>query len=749
MNIIPVAIPCRAFSVKFHLGSGEGLSPIEQFALRTIAAGAQDVTRLREALNLHPRVAVDLCVDLLRVGHVRLDRETGTLMLDEAVQRAMGDPASPTKDWAQSLSTARAPEAREVTLYQELVSGAVFSTPSGGLGGPFKQVAPENERVPAVTEIPKAQLMSVVAGVLRTRYSGGEAQEKLSSGEEMMAASILGQRVTDVTVHGADLGERTGEVSRQVRLVVQLRARKGADPESPDFQVVGPAALPLSVRRSIASGLRHLWDRGVARSDMQFFHRLPFEKDVANVSQPLSLLEPVRTFEELERLFARLQEAETLAPEEALRLHEELTEREREATEQIHEGLTYATRARLLVGAAEQDKLILQALNEEAESQVVLVCPWTRRLERQDMQMAIINAVSRGVRVHLLWGVENNRQEELPPGIQKLLALTAPSENRTGGLFVSERPAAIHAKLAICDMRWALVTSWNFLNSEPVRRQQELGVLLEAPQTPAQSGSEADERPLASRLVTTLISWARGRIPDFRLQRVISEDPTLFGSRPSLPPVSIGREIGAPREAEQSRKIWRAEWERRVAVLKEELKQVRDVVTPVSDAEHRMLLLNALETARERLVITSKALGVGVLGQIPMKALRETLGRGVKVTLVFSEERDTTGEFGPRRAELESLGVKLLVRDIHSKVLVCDDWSLVSSFNFLSFEGYYGSSGNTRHELGVRFLERMMADQLVKAIESAPTRDGAQGGVQHVEPTVAAGGGSARQPDLP
>lgn len=747
MNIIPVAIPCRAFTVSFHLGSGEGLSPVEQFALRAIAAGAQDVTRMREALNLHPRVAVDLCVDLLRAGHIRLDRETGTLSLADNVHQAMGDPASPAQDWAQRLSTARPPESREVTLYQELISGAIFSQPFGGMGGPFKLVAPENERVPEVSDIPKARLMSVVAGALRSRYSRGEAQDKLSNAEELMASSILGQRVTDVTVRGESPEEGAHENTRQVRLVIQLRALRGTDPDCPDFQVVGPAALPLSVRRSIASGLRHLWDRGVARSDMQFFQRLPFETDAADVSQPLSLLEPAHQFEAMARLAARLEEAEHLVPEEASKLHEDLTDSEREASEQVHQALTYATSTKLLVSIAEQDKLILRALNEEAETQVVLVCPWTRRLEREELQLAIVNAVSRGVRVHLLWGLEHNRQEPLPQGIQQLLTLTAPSENRTGGLFVSERPAAVHAKLVICDMRWALVTSWNFLNSEPTRRQHEIGVLVNAPEVRLPTVPETDGRPPAPQLVAALLAWVRGLIPDFRLQRVLSDDPTLFGCRPTVAPVNIGREISPPRDTEASRRIWHAEWDRRVQSLRKELEQVRDVATPVSDAEHRMLLVKALESAKERLLISSEVLGVGVLGQVPMRSLREAVRRGVKVTLIFRDERDPTGELGPRRAELESLGVRLLVRDIHAKVLVCDDWAVVSSFNFLSFEGYYGSSGRARHELGVRLLERQMADRLSEAVEAAPHKDEAQGGVQRIT-TAGATGRVVRQPDL-
>lgn len=173
------------------------------------------------------------------------------------------------------------------------------------------------------------------------------------------------------------------------------------------------------------------------------------------------------------------------------------------------------------------------------------------------------------------------------------------------------------------------------------------------------------------------------------------------------------------------------------------------MVTPVSDAEHRMLLVKALETARERLVISSRTLGIGVLAKVPVKALQEAVARGVKVTLVYSEEKDPSGEQGQWRAELESAGVRLLVRDIHSKVLVCDDWAVVSSFNFLSFEGYFSNRGRARHELGVRILGQDLADKVAGAVEAAPHKEGSPEGAALLATADANPMPAAPRPPLP
>jgi phosphatidylserine/phosphatidylglycerophosphate/cardiolipin synthase-like enzyme len=141
------------------------------------------------------------------------------------------------------------------------------------------------------------------------------------------------------------------------------------------------------------------------------------------------------------------------------------------------------------------------------------------------------------------------------------------------------------------------------------------------------------------------------------------------------------------------------------------------IALPVRDVEHRHLLLHALASASQRVVVASPELGVGALGAHMVDALKAARSRGVTVTLVFAEERIRDAiRFSDRRRELEAAGVSLCKLDTHAKLLVCDDWAVVTSFNFLSFEGYYDNDRRARHEFGIRVLDGTVADNLVELL---------------------------------
>ncbi|ADO70222.1 phospholipase D-like domain-containing protein [Stigmatella aurantiaca] len=752
MKTISVAIPCRSLKVQVHLGPADGLSLMEQFALRTIAASANTEEKLRQSLALPPRVSLDLCVDLLRAGFITLERSSGMMVLSESVRQEIGDPAHPTEGWARRLASLRPPDPREYVLFQELVSGAVFHATREATQPPPLLYAPENDQLPLIEEIPKAQLMVAVASALRSRYSSGE--EDLSSAEQMIASSLLRQRVLDATVHGAsDVGGLAGANAQRRRVVVELRALPGAQEDGPpDLRVVGPATLPASVRRGIALGLRQLWDRGIARDKNQFFVRLPLDEKSGAQEAVARSIHPALSVSELESALKDLADPTTLPQEELLQMHTQLSSLEQNAAEEVSEGRSYRADTHLVVGAAAHHELLLRALRE-ARQQTVLAGPWLGQLEQSEpLRMAILDAVTRGVQVHLLWGIDHKAQAQqcIPPRLRELMELTRPDGQRPGALYVPDRSCAVHAKFIVCDMSWALVTSCNFLNSGPERSALEIGLKLELPDKQAavpegamEEWSAVDERPETPRALISILSWARTLLPDFRLQRALNDDPTLFGRRATAAPVALGGKVRPPSPQPSSaqstlrgtlspekamalaRGIWHDGWKQSLASLKKELLQVRGAAIPTFDAEHRQLLLEAFASARERIVISSKTLGSGVLGSVPVEELHKALERGVKVTLVFNDEWDAGGDYGARRDKLEASGARLLNRNVHAKILVCDDWAIVSSFNFLSFEGYYDNEHRARHELGVRVLDRALTDELIAQLERDPQRAGA------------------------
>jgi phosphatidylserine/phosphatidylglycerophosphate/cardiolipin synthase-like enzyme len=204
------------------------------------------------------------------------------------------------------------------------------------------------------------------------------------------------------------------------------------------------------------------------------------------------------------------------------------------------------------------------------------------------------------------------------------------------------------------------------------------------------------------------------RAPDYRLRQVISNDPGLFGRRERTVNVQLGGDVLPPDASNSlSMSMWVTMCERRLEEHRRELTAIGVVALPVRDAEHRLLMLHALSSAKRRVCITSPHLGVGVLGSHVVNGLLGARSRNVDVAVAFNEER--IGEairFAERRRELEGAGVKFIQRSTHAKVLVCDDWATVSSFNFLSFEGYYDNERRARHEFGVRVIDATVAERL-------------------------------------
>jgi phosphatidylserine/phosphatidylglycerophosphate/cardiolipin synthase-like enzyme len=730
MNTYGVLIPCRRFTVQVQFGPQEGLSPVEQFTLRAIAAGADSMPRLCEVLRLDERIGLDLCVDLLRGGFLFVDRLTGRLELAPTVRDAMGDPAGPSPDWAQTLASTRPSEPREYPLLQELVSGAVFPA-SRELGrGQARLRAPENERLPLVQDIQKPQLMHAVARAVRNRL----LQEKGgSTAEQNVRMSLLRQRVIDVKVVGNGPSASMGGVNVGRELIAVEVSRKGSsedESDAPALRIIGPSALPSSIRQSLARGLVELWQQGLARERGQFFPLLMerFRELEEDNTPERAIADPVYS---VHQLVIASNGLETLpATTEALReAHERLVQLERDASDHVDEAITHAAHAQLVVGAKAHHEAVLAAL-ETAEHQVLLVNPWVKQLESNEtLRDALVSAVSRGVRIHLLWGVTRRArfEEEFGPKSQKLLELLSPREQKSGGLFVAQEPCGVHAKLIVCDLRWAIASSANFLNSGAERIEHELGLRVEAPgngEVPAPEAgatwSPTDGRPPVIRALRTSVQWARSLIQDYRLQRIIMDDPALEGQRQMIAPVDFGINLHAPETSPLSINIWKGQWQQRALLLQSRIQRAGTIVMPVADAQHRKLLLDALRLATRRVVISSRSLGIGALGMAPAAVLEEAARRNVSVTLIFHDESEVQEELATRREALARAGVHFLRRRVHSKVLVCDDWAVVTSFNFLSFEGYYDQQRVARHEFGFRIFDPKLCDALVESLESAP-----------------------------
>lgn len=538
-------------------------------------------------------------------------------------------------------------------------------------------------------------------------------------------------RVTDIAIVGRGASELA--MASPASIVVEVARRRGVDVDRPNLVVVGPPGLDGSVRRGLASRLMAMWDDGIACERGQFFdrlgQRLKSAEMIGDEEVGVQVLDPVAATAEFCAMVRAIDDSDLSKPEKLLAKHEQLVELERRATAELNDAPLLQANVGLVVNAAEHHEILLTALRE-AKNQVVLVSPWVGQLERnKGLQDALIDAVARGVRVHLVWGVDQSTsfEDEFGPMSQELVQFLAPSEHRVGGLFVARRPAGVHAKLIVCDLEWAVVSSCNVLNSSVNRREFEIGVRIQPPKGRDEAGppvtesapatwSPADQRGLAAAATRECLRFARGIIPDYQLRSLVGDDPTLDGKRLLAPPVEIGGEIDSP----DYPRVWLDTLKRRAAALRERSERLGPLVQPVVDGQHRESLVAALRTARRRIVVSSKDLGIGLLGGTVVELVLAARARGVDVKVVHARHAEWSEDLQRRKSELEQAGVDFVARDVHAKVLVCDDWVIVSSFNFLSFAGYYDMHRRARHELGIRIVGGQFADDVVRHLDAAP-----------------------------
>ncbi|MFO0761822.1 MAG: phospholipase D-like domain-containing protein [Byssovorax sp.] len=695
-----VLLVCRRFEVVVSYHPYEGLTPIEAHLLRAVVAGATNLETLATHLRLALRLVLDACVDLLAAGLLEIGLD-GHLQVSAVVTERMGDVAHPTSGWETSFATAAAPEPRTVQLLQETVTGAVFrSPPFSPLERTGLPLLPPDPELPLVDEIPSNELLFAV--LARPPRQGNEGDEGPSSSDARVRTDA---RIGEVRLRrGAATGGGVGvaEVGRSL-LVVQLAWSSADEGAAPRFQLPGPATIPAMIRRRIATGLSNLWERNVGREKGQLFDRLDFNSSVDFEGGEPPLGDPVEDI----RRFDIAVEQHIKAP--SLTAHDELREIEGEVSESVARASQCTATVDLLEGARAHHDAMAKAL-ADAEQQVILACPWMKRLGNSTVRGQIEAAVSRGVLVCLLWGME--RDDVLDEETKSFLA-GMKRHPSGGGVIISDRSALSHAKVIACDHRWLVVSSCNFLNSGPERATEELGIRLTSPPPIVELAPE-DERTAPTHPISELLRWIKEVIPDFRLSRRIIDSPALLGMAERSRRAPIIVDILPPRlDVPISMKLWSRAWRQRATDLRKQLESARPIAVPVRDLEHREVLLYALERAQRRLFLESPDIGAAGLSGPVISAIERARKRNVEVGIRY-HSRSIAGEEGDAGWRgLEQAGVKILEADTHAKLLICDDWSVIGSFNFLSF------AGRGRRELGVRVFDRDIANRLATRFTSA------------------------------
>lgn len=659
MDMLEIQVPCRRFKIEVEVGAIRGFGVIDQHILRAVAAGVHTLAPLVALLALPEKMIVDACVGLISAGHL-LFLEDGALSISEELADKMGDPGAPTEGWAQAARSNRAGDRRAYTLLQELLTGAVFCFSRDytelKIGGARR--VPESDGIEELSVIPWLTFKQALGQI--KREEGGEPLHILK---------------IDLARHAGPIGQ-AGVDFRRWDLVVRVRLQEAGSLEegrAPRFLVTAPASLPSWVRVRLQQGLAQRWlerDDGVFNEVFEQLNTLtPITSKGEETHDVLDLAHRVRLAEHFEEDLSRVKQAPV---DELFDWHARAHASMDGVDVVIGAHLERPIKATPLPGRGAAFEAMLDALRE-ASVQVVLVCPWVKLWEKHRLDHAIENALARGVDVFLLWGIAMGDQLERE-------TRTSRASPNHGRLFVSEFPSKTHAKVIMCDMAWAVLTSHNFMNTQK-SAHAEFGVRLEA------SGEES-----SAQLLQDVLLWTGRHIPDHVIRPLLRTDPADFQVRwESLATLEAPEEVNPPNRnhllfgRETALGAWERGWRARFEHVFAASAMVESSALLIEDGPaHVDWMLHACEHASRRLLLASHKLSSANLHARFVERLVELSQRGVSCVLVFNDEE----ALDPGREEafevLEKAGVRLIKGDTHAKALVCDDGALVTSHNFLS-----------------------------------------------------------------
>jgi phosphatidylserine/phosphatidylglycerophosphate/cardiolipin synthase-like enzyme len=659
-DTIELFLPCEVLEVNVAVAPSNKVTSLEQYVLRALVdPDVNSIEALTSLFGLGHRPMLNLVLGLWRNGYVEV--------LDPVSQIALTQVARDHLDRLRDLPSDSELTHRKERVLRELVSGHLMEMQ------PHATTAIRNRTAPIVqpsgigSEADRAELLQVLMKRKRTTF--GDRPEKL------------------IEVHLPITPTGTPAPSRSRTIRVLARVWEDLDAGRTQFDIVHPGDIPVLVRRDIGAKLSQM---SREQPSEIFFKQL--SDFTAKTAQSELTLEDA-----LERLEARVRKLNSIetgtapvAHQECVRLADNVTAllREIAAPVQIEE----------LAGSDEIVDAILRAI-KTTDKQLVLACPFLHVRGYQRFRDALIALITeRPVDVFLLWGV--SQDAELGSALELALQGIRKGE-RLGRLHYVEVPTRTHAKVVVRDADWAFVGSLNFLSWQETPLA-EAGIAVQS-----LDGT-------ACPAVLSLLEWARSVFPDYSSGRYIRVTAGEFDSPPhslqDQPELLLPEYPPAPRAKESvasvaSLNIWRRGWQEFLEALLH-LSDPRNLadtrVRVVADEDHRTWLWRALNKCRDRILIASDGLSDDVVDDRFLHTLRRRLESDhVDVTLIFRRAR----ELGAlqRLAEAFPDRLNLVQAANHAKILAWDDRALVSSFNFLSFEGVYQGQKRrrVRSEIGM------------------------------------------------
>lgn len=734
MSHIEIFIPCDEYSVRVRVGPSTNLSPLEILFLRAIIEDTRtNIHALASLFSIGLRPTLDIVFDLWKRGHLMIDTSSGSIHVSNYVNEAhMRDPHLPTLQGGREWE-----EERPVLL--DRIGGQVISAHQRreNLRKRLPEspgIAPANYFDVSLRDVTSTQLLSALRYVVEQeeswtfnqRRSAPQAPENTSSAAQSGDAEL---ERSGVCILGANLSlsERNSAPKRcWLKLDVRCMQLPSGNFQFEFVDSPVPASVAVRIQRRLALLAEGVPDSAFVRyltGQAQQEDAAPYDSDLARLEVKVDELADcnpgLRSDRQAEcvKLMKRLESQWAYSPQ-----------------------TDFSTRPLF----SEDDHLVAtRDMIQKAKHQIILTSPQLDYKKLHILASDLLECLSRGVQVFLLWGyaASETLEAQYKPISNLFMPLKTAFPRR---FFFPQRSCRVNGNVVIQDDRRILVTGKRLL-VPPRTTGLEYGLLAASGST---SNSDFRRRPFP--LADTALEWAWQQYPDYEdkllMYRSFSEFPRegqpgdgeLFEAtcpiRPPSPPEMTTSKDSFDLEP-CSVRLWQESWRDICQMFRERLAHLQTAPRAelVLNRAHRDVLNEAIRDARTRLLISSDRLGLDVVTDGFLSQLESALSRGVLISLLF--QRQSVGSEQLQADVMRSLTnlsernhvsgrLRIIQTDYVSRLLVMDDTIVASSFDFLSNAG---SSGDTqsaaindrRSEVGMLIRDARIANTIVSNIRSS------------------------------
>lgn len=364
--------------------------------------------------------------------------------------------------------------------------------------------------------------------------------------------------------------------------------------------------------------------------------------------------------------------------------------------------------AHLLISNQEHMECLVQAF-EQAQSRLLISSAFLDIRCLKKLEPYLLNALERGVKIDLLWGYEVKDNKIAALSWLNQIKKNFAKKRGAGSLRFNEQPTQSHAKLLVYDIDaekqayLGVIGSFNWLSNLDALgeerlynislKTQHIGLIAQLCRCAASFWRNAyahhlSEAPLEWQLLASEL--AAYDIPTETASTELENNESLL----ELDPDSVSPSVD---EIPQYVKI-----------------------RLVRDQEHEHLLRYALLNAKAHCFIFSHRV-TEIATTVRLMALqkRPVPNENCFVALAHGEPLERT--LTPKDTEQfyqflrDNQILHFFTLGLHSKLLICDDWLVITSYNFLSADPFGRSKG--AREVGVLLKNQQLVSQIVNIIK--------------------------------